>query len=605
MSKNNAIKEVEKLDFREHLIKYPDAYLGSIHKIDIPRLAYKPIKGIVYVSGYTPAALKCFAEIIDNSVDAAVRNNFKSGTKIHVSLNNNGFSIEDDGHGIPIKFNKKENAWGPQLAFSEERAGSNFDIKNRSTIGMYGVGAAVVTVVSESLELITCDGKRVYSQLFGGNCSHMTEPEIKKKKRGQKSGTYVNVLLDKSIINWNRPDLYCCFQLMNNIMFVYPEIEITADINGDEVPLLRGQKYYEALNLDPWFELDGKNIRGIFGTYDGKSEIRGLVNGTECSGLHITNIKSSISATLVDLLAPEIEGVTRTDISKVLSGLLSFRIINPAFGGLTKNDLTGCDVDKLKDDIEHVLPEITKQLMGCDAFKSIIEENVAKRLDRKLKTKERKAAKARKSLKLVDVYKKGRRKVDTYLLITEGDSAKGLFLQARKPHRHAIYPLRGKIMNAVSADDIDSVANNKILFELSTILGLSLTDQDISKCRYTYIVSLTDADTDGASIHALLMGYLFTYWPDLFKEKRVLRLLTPSHIDVTKNERHHYYGQPPEKIAGKLEYIKGLASLTLPDVKRILEKPAFEVMIPDELAKETIELVLGRSAEKKRIWLGQ
>jgi DNA gyrase subunit B len=203
------------------------------------------------------------------------------------------------------------------------------------------------------------------------------------------------------------------------------------------------------------------------------------------------------------------------------------------------------------------------------------------------------------------VYQKGRRKSNTYLLITEGDSAKGLFLQARKPHKHAIYPLRGKILNAVSADDIDVVAGNKILFELSTILGLSLTDPDISKCRYNYIVSLTDADTDGASIHGLLMGFLYTYWPDLFEERRVLRLLPPSHIDVTKKDRKHYYGKPPEHIEGKLEYIKGLASLTIEDVKSILEKPMYEIMIPDEMAKDTIDLVLGKSAEKRRAWLGQ
>ena len=148
------------------------------------------------------------------------------------------------------------------------------------------------------------------------------------------------------------------------------------------------------------------------------------------------------------------------------------------------------------------------------------------------------------------------------------------------------------------------MANNKILFELSTILGLSLTESDISGCRYDYIVCLTDADVDGSSITGLLVGFIYEYWPTLFEDRRVLRLLTPSYIDVRKGgQRDHYYGSPPEKIHGHLEYIKGLASLTIDDVQVILQDPKFEVFVPDSYARETINTVLGKSAEEKRKWL--
>lgn len=594
---------VSKLNFKTHLLMYPDAYLGDTNKSTVPRFGHHPIDGLKYLTGYTPAALKCFSEIIDNSIDAAVRSKFKSGLNIQVSFNDSGFSIEDDGHGIPIVYDEEENMWGPQLAFSEERAGSNFDVEERSTVGMYGIGASAVAVVSESFEIITCDGKQVYSQLFGGNCGHMTEPEIQKAKK-KPTGTYVSVQLDPKIISWSQQDIYCCMQLINNIMFVYPEINIEADLNGEVIKLLHGDEYHEAMNIDPWFKLDTPHIRGVFGFHNDKSDIQGMVNGVLCSGLHVSTLKSSVSAALVDPLGKEIDGVTRGDISKTLSGIVSFRIINPAFGGLTKNDLTGCDTERLKADLDKVLPIIIKELLDSDAFNLAVATLVAKRLNRKLKTKERKAARGRKSLKLVDVYKT-KKNEKTYLLITEGDSAKGLFLQARNPSRHALYPLRGKILNAVSADDPDVVAGNKVLFELATILGLSLMDEDTSGCRYDYVVSLSDADHDGNNISGLLYGFLYQFWPQLFSDKKVLRLCTPSHIDVTKNDREHYYGKPPKKIKGHIEYIKGLASLTLDDVTSILKTPKFEVMIPDATAQETIEMVLGRSAEKKRIWLSQ
>ena len=177
-------------------------------------------------------------------------------------------------------------------------------------------------------------------------------------------------------------------------------------------------------------------------------------------------------------------------------------------------------------------------------------------------------------------------------------------MQAREPHKHAIYPLRGKIKNAVLNRDPTVIANNKVLFELSIILGLSLVDDDISKCKYDHIVSLTDADVDGASISGLLMGFLYTYWPKLFREGRVLRLLTPSYIDVTRKKRIHLYS-PPKRIYGHLEYIKGLASLTIEDVQNILKDPKFEQMRADNRADDTIELVLGKSAEKRREWLSE
>ena len=595
--------KIKKVKARDHILRYPDAYLGSVSESHEPRLGYS-VKGLIYVSRWVPAAITAFKEVLDNSLDAAIRSKFKSGCNIKVTFSDRGFSVEDDGHGLPIVFDEKENMWAPQLAFAEERAGSNFDVEDRATVGMFGIGVFVTNVVSTSLELITCDSKKLYSQSFGGNCGHISTPVIDDLDTPQ-SGTVVSVELDPDIIRWSENEIYCCAQLINNVMFVYPEINISINILGDDIDPLAGEAYYKALGIEePWFDISSLPIRGVFGYFNERSLVRGLVNGTECTGLHVSTFKSMLSTSLINLLSREIEGATRGDISKVISGVLSFRVLNPAFGGLTKNELTGGDVDTLRSDITGILPELTDKLMNCEPFLEAIRNLVSLRSNRKLKQKERKAAKSRKSLKLIDVYRKGRRKKEkTYLLITEGDSAKGLFVQARDPQIHAIYPLRGKILNTIAASDIDTVSNNKVLFELSTILGLSLTDHDISSCRYDYIVSLTDADVDGASITGLLIGFIYEYWPQLFDDRRVLRLLTPTYIDVYKDNREHYYGPPPKKIRGHLEYIKGLASLTIDDVKRILERPVFELLVPDVYAGETINTVLGKSAEEKRKWL--
>jgi len=601
-----AVGDIKKLTAREHILKYPDAFLGSTATSMVPRTGYKPGDGIRQVAGYAPASVRCFQEVVDNALDAAIRVKFKCGTNIHITFNNDGFIVEDDGHGIPIKYNEKEKMWSPQLAMSEERAGSNFEVEERSTVGMYGVGVFAVNVLSKEIQLITSDGKNVYSQTFSENCTKMTDPQIKKKKVD--TGTYVSVKLDTTRIQWRKYDIYCCLQLLNNIMFVYPEVDITAELDGKGVELLKGDKYLESLDINPWFVVNNPSLRAVFGKRGEHHDMSGLVNGTECSGVHISTFKSVLSNELVDILGKEIEGVSRADISKALSGIASFRIVNPTFGGLTKTELTGCDQERLKADISLVLPQVLRGLLDSSEFKAYIKETVDKRSNRQLQSREKKAARSRKSLKLVDVYHKGGKREKTYLLITEGDSAKGLFIQARDPAKHALYPLRGKILNVIREEDTDTVAKNEVLFELATVMGLSFSSDDISRCQYDYIVALTDADYDGDNICGLLYGFFWRFWPQLFHKGRVLRLLTPRYIHVKGNQRTPYYHDRdlPKSVttSGKLEYIKGLASLTLEDVEAVLKDPMFEVLEEDPMAEATIDIVLGNSADKKRTWLG-
>lgn len=595
--------DIKKLTDRDHILKYPDAYLGSVHSVQVPALGFD---GKVHVfKGYVPAAIRAFKEIADNSVDAAVRSGFTSGTNIHCSFNKDGFIVSDDGHGIPIK-KGVDDLWMPELALGHARAGSNFDVDQRSTVGLYGVGSFVTNVVSDELKLTTCDGKKTYFQRFWSNARECTIPEIK-STRTRSSGTSVEVLFDKKIVKWNTASIACALQLLNNTMFVYPDIRVTADIDGTEVHLLSGDLFAEALGLtDEWCSVDIDGIKAVFGLFGDNSDIIGLVNGTHCSGVHVSTLKSMVSAAMIADLEKLIPGATRSDISKTMSGIISFRVYDPGFGSLTKTDLVSCDMSALKSSISHALPHITSGLLASDDFIALIGDLVEKRSGKKLKSREKSAAAKLKTTKLVDVYRDNSTKGETYLLITEGDSAKGLFLQARDSSKHAIYPLRGKILNTtVAKGGIDRVSSNAVLFELTTILGLSLSSADITSCRYDYIVSLTDADVDGDNISGLIYGYLRQYWPSLFDQGRVLRLCTPSHIIVRGNNREHYYGDSlPKKIDGRLIYIKGLGSLTLPDVKAIFADPKFEQMVPDEGADALMQIVLGEASQEKREWLG-
>jgi DNA gyrase/topoisomerase IV subunit B len=51
-------------------------------------------------------------------------------------------------------------------------------------------------------------------------------------------------------------------------------------------------------------------------------------------------------------------------------------------------------------------------------------------------------------------------------------------------------------------------------------LGKEITLKDL---RYGRILFYTDADFDGNAISALLINFLYKYWPDIFERKMVYK----------------------------------------------------------------------------------
>jgi len=591
------VSDVKKLNPVEHVLLRTDLYLGPITPSKDLRKGY--VGGVIKdVSGYSPASIRAVQEVLDNSVDAAIRSKFKSGDSIQVFLREDGFKVIDNGTGIPIKKDLESGVWQPELAFANSLAGSNFE-GERATSGLFGIGVFAVNVMSTRMDLVTRFNGKQYTQSFRNNLSNIDKPEITDYEG--ETGTEVDVYLDLNRLQWTAKDIEVVLQLLNNIMFCYPEIDVKCYYDDGEIPLLRGEDFIKGNEIEPLCDVSGGFCRAVV-TNDTSSFV-GWVNGTECGGLHVKNFKSLLSGKLVDLM--KIEGLERGDISRNVGGLLAIRVKNPAFHSPTKLEMVDCDKNDLKTNLEPLVDLVAEELSNNEEFVKLIESVVEERTHKKIRGKEKGSKRRVKSEKLIDAT--ASKAEDRILIITEGDSAKGFFAQARNPKTQAVYCLKGKIKNVIGEDNILKSADSVALLDLCSVMGLSMTSPNIVNCRYNKIYITTDADHDGTSICGLLYGFYWRFWPELLMKGRVCRLLTPRYIAGSKRDFYYHENELPSPLPSDMKYIKGLGSLSLTDVKKILLKPLLERVEVDENSDKYFELVFGKgpnSADLRKEWLG-
>jgi len=121
---------------RSHVRERIGMYLGSTSIEEIDQFLLGKWSKVRYV----PALLKMINEILDNSIDEAIRTNFEFANKIDVSieLDLNKIIVTDNGRGIPQVevFDEQTNAkiMQPVAAWTKVNAGTSFE-DARVTIG--------------------------------------------------------------------------------------------------------------------------------------------------------------------------------------------------------------------------------------------------------------------------------------------------------------------------------------------------------------------------------------------------------------------------------------------------------------------------------------
>jgi DNA gyrase/topoisomerase IV subunit B len=329
---------IKKLSEREHIRQRPNMYIGAVdatksmeYITDGDKIVYREVQVV-------PGLIKIINEIIDNSVDVAIKTNFKSSNLIEVNIDAKKFSVEDNGAGIPIKKNE-DGHYLPELCWNHARAGSNFeDDANRTQIGMNGVGSYATACFSKQFVGATDDGTQQYTIKISNGAESFVESL--NKSQGS-TGTLVSVYPDLEMFGLTEIDELIIKQRLINLSMSFPEI--TFKFNKKKINVNTFKKYVSMFNpVSEIFENDKIRFAILPNDSDDFKQFS-YVNGLKIpdGGIHIDQISYNIVNGIRDKLVKKYKTIKPGDIKNKLM-IVAFvqGMPNTKFSSQSKEKLT-------------------------------------------------------------------------------------------------------------------------------------------------------------------------------------------------------------------------------------------------------------------------
>lgn len=552
------------LSDREHILLRPSMYIGSINfedqedfNFDNDHIKYENFKII-------PGLCKIINEVIDNSIDEAIKTNFKYGNEISIIIEKDKVQVQDNGRGIPVV--KQGEFYQPYLCWGRAKSGSNFEDDNHIQIGTNGVGSYCSCVWSEKFVGETDDGKNYYKVTFKNNAETFTESISKSKSQG----TTVTFYPDLKRFNITEID-------ENHVNYIYQRILCLANI-FDKIKFKFNKKLIRVKNFKEFAKLFNENFE-IYETDDVKIAIMPndsddfkhftYVNGLKIKdgGVHVDTIIKNVVNIIRDKISKKYKNIKPGDIRNKLM-LVSFikNFPSPKFNSQTKEKLTNSEAEFNK--FSNIDYSFVNKILKNNAFIDPIVEIY--------KIKEE--FENRKALKGVEKVKKIKSdnffrsvKSNKYFSICEGFSALSGVSKILGNQDWSYFSLKGKPLNTWEVSH-QKFAANKELSELYQI---------IKGENFENIVITSDSDIDGAHIASLLVTFFEKYLPD-FKD-RIYRLNTPIKANKKNGKLtawvYDLNDELPIKSGETQAYYKGLGSWNVDDLDQVIQKDGLEKML--------------------------
>lgn len=554
----------------EHIRKRPGMYVTNSSKLGLHHLIW---------------------ELMDNAVDEIAN---RHGDKLTLIIYEDGsLSIEDNGRGVPAAPpSESSNKSGLEIVYCSAKAGGKFDNSNyKFAGGLHGVGASVVTALSEWIEITSKRDGVIYYQKFKNyvdskgvlHCGvPVTDLQIqgKLKNRGD-TGTLVHFMPDKTVLETIEWDMEIITARLQEVAYLVNGITIRIEDRRSKVdPIKYGPfepiTYYYPDNIagyiaylvqgkrpihdkPVYFECieDDVELRVAFQYTDSYSDsIVSYVNNvrTPGGGMHEIGFKSGLTRAMTEYAKTHVKkGDREKDGSILLNGddfreglvcVISMMISNPEFEGQTKDKLGSSFARPYVDKITNEkVTEFLEDKSNVKIAEAILDKALSAQRARIASKKAKEQARQKASANSNPLLGKlapatGKKPELNEIFIVEGDSAGGTAKQCRDRFTQAILPLRGKPLN-VEKQRIEKILENDEIRTIITAFGASFGDDfNLDNLKYHKVVILADADQDGGHIRSLLMTFFYRYMRPLIEAG------------------HLYIGMPPLYRIEKKDVVK-------------------------------------------------
>lgn len=544
-------EQIEKIKSYESQITTIEDFAEAVRKTVTQYLGYTGNKGFINM----------IREIFQNSADELMKDDSPCDEIwTAFSEENQEFMVKDNGRGIPHDSLIR--------VFSSQHTSSNYNKKpGEFSSGRHGVGAKVTNACAEFFivdSYILGKGKRVEFHWGDPKTAKVTKLPDEKGRQGTQ-------ITFSPIVDVMGETTVTCEDVLHLISALTPLLKQGAKINFIGKKRDGGVVKDVIINKDGLMDglisimkkpiiapirfgalRDDKMMKAeIAFTFDSDNDNEIIKSyGNFCptrDGTHVEGFLSGMSKFFREymnkfyLSEKSKLNITNSDVRVGLKAIVTCSHMTPEFTGQSKEIISNADLVPFVRDLTIAsLEDWAKRNNNdlqkiCKYFKEIAEI-------RTRSENERVKVKAKQVSTITGLPKKfikptGKKNLE--LFIMEGDSAVGPAKNNRDNTRQGLFPIRGKIVNAMAATR-EKVAANEEVAAITAIIGAGFGRTfNIEKCKWEKIIIATDADPDGAHIRSLLLKFFLLYMQPLITAGRLYATVPP------------LYGA---KINGKIKY---------------------------------------------------